>query len=145
MSVLVAVDGSTGSDRVISSAIAEARARCCDLSVFLIHDAHPPFVAPAPLIPIAGMESTPSHAEAICREVHQLACALASSSGGARVRVHETSVVTSRSVVLREAAREAELIIIGLRSGRGSLGRRLALSLLRPRSFSSCPLLLISQ
>lgn len=136
--VVVGVDGSDYGARALRWAIDEARRRSAELQV--VHAWHYPYIG----VDIAGFTATPSvleGAEKAARQVLDDAALVASHAGIGNV---ERSLVSgSAASALIEAAKGADLLVVGSRGHGGFVGLLLGSVSQQVAHHAPCPVVIV--
>ncbi|MDZ4827526.1 MAG: universal stress protein [Actinomycetota bacterium] len=134
--IVVGVDGSENSRCALRWAIAEARTRNATLDV--VHAWHMPYLGPSPYAPADVVDPVLFEGEGRYALTHALE---AEDTEG--VEVHEVLVPDRPSAALIDAAKGADLLVVGARGRGGFLGLLLGSVSHQVVSHAPCPVVVV--
>jgi nucleotide-binding universal stress UspA family protein len=137
--IVVGIDGSKGSQLALEWAVAEARQRGAVLCV--VHAWHPPYVSAYPLGPA---QTNPQIYENLARQV--LDDSLASVDTDGLAGPIEKAVVTGGAAAgLLQAAKDADLVVVGARGLGGFMGLVLGSVSSQVVHHAPCPVVVVPE
>ena len=134
--IVVGVDGSEGAQRALRFAIGEARRRGASLEV--VHAWHVPYAAAGPYVP--GPMLDPAPIEELERWTLARAVDAEDTSG---VEVHRALVCDTASRALIDAAKGADLLVVGTRGRGGFVGLLLGSVSQTVTHHAPCPVVVV--
>ena len=145
--IVVGVDGSEASSQALSWALAEARLR--GDTVVAHHAWTAPYPAPtalpgAMLAPVeAGTAVEGGMTEALRKGAEDLLAQAVSRAGGAEVTIEQRLVEAPAATALIEAAKDAELLVVGSRGHGGFTGLLLGSVSQQVANHAPCPVVIV--
>jgi nucleotide-binding universal stress UspA family protein len=134
--IVVGVDGSAGSQRALRWALDEARRR--NASVDVVHAWHAPYILPSPMAPVVTYEYDPIQKTA--EEVLSRSLRDADTEG---LEVRDVLVCDSAAAALLDAAKDADLLVVGSRGRGGFAGLLLGSVSQSVAHHATCPVVVV--
>jgi nucleotide-binding universal stress UspA family protein len=134
--IVVGVDGSAGSQRALRWALEEARLR--NASVHVVHAWHAPYVMPSPMAPVVTYEYDP-----IQRTAEDVLAGAVRAEDTRGLDVHEVLVCDSAAPALLDAAKGADLLVVGSRGRGGFAGLLLGSVSQSVAQHAPCPVVVV--